>query len=363
MKSTETEILWADRLRNETEAIKKAIMPLGYKLGEEQPHVSGERFLMTRNKLVLLGTDKTGKKVAIKASSHLDGKKEIQYEKNARDLLQSVSFAEDVLLFPEEIYFGQIQEYLIFITEYINQEKVFVEHSLEQQFFMALKAFEAQEAFHATTFEHVKKVGIVFPIFSARTYFDSFNEFQKSVKKLDEDGILEDILSQAEQFLKEHKATIDTHSNHLVHTDFVPHNFRVSGQKMYVLDAAAVQFGNKYEGWARFLNYMLIHNPDLEKLLTDYVRANRGEVEYLNLRLMRIYKLGYLIDYYIRSLPKTSGNLHELTKKRIAFWHRVLELMLEDKPVSREFIDEYKNKRDSLRSEEEKERQKEFAVA
>ncbi|MHB0978211.1 MAG: hypothetical protein ACYC1K_02290 [Minisyncoccota bacterium] len=363
MKSTETEVLWQERLETEIEAIKTAASTLGYVLDKEQPHISGERFLMTRNKLVLMGQDKSGKKIVIKASDHPDGKKEIRYEKNARDLLQSVSFAQQALLFPRELYFGEIGEYLMYVTEYIAQEKVFVEHPLEQQFFMALKAFEAQEAFHATTFEHVKKVGIVFPIFTARTYFESFDEFQKSVSDLDEDGILEDVLAQAEKFLKEHKSTIDTYSNHLVHTDFVPHNFRVSGQKMYMLDAAAVQFGNKYEGWARFLNYMVIHNPDLEKLLTEYVRTNRGEVEYLNLRLMRVYKIGYLINYYISSLSKTSGDLHELTKKRIAFWHRVLEHILEDKALPREFIDEYKGKRDTLRSEEEKERQKEFAVA
>jgi len=363
MKSTETEVLWQERLETEITAIKTAIDTLDYILDEEQPHISGERFLMTRNKLVLMGQDKNGKKIVIKASDHIDGKKEIIYEKNARDLLQSVSFAKQALLFPTEIYFGQIGEYLMYVTEYIGQERVFVEHPLEQQFFMALKAFEAQEAFHATTFEHIKKVGIVFPIFTARTYFDSFDEFQSSVKKLDEDGILEDVLERAEKFIKEHKATIDTYSNHLVHTDFVPHNFRVTGQKMYMLDAAAVQFGNKYEGWARFLNYMVIHNPDLEKLLSDYVRNNRGEIEYLNLRLMRVYKLGYLVDYYIRSLPKTSGDLHELTKKRIAFWHRVLEHILEDEQLPRELVDEYKGKRDNLRSEEEKERQKEFAVA
>ncbi len=363
MKSTETETLWQERLRTETEMVKRIIEPLGYTLDNEQPHISGERFLMTRNKLVLIGKNRRGEKVVIKVANRPDGKKEIQHEKDARDLLQSVSFANDVLFFPKEIYFEQINDYLVFITEYISQEKVFVEYKLEQQFFIALRTFEAQEAFHATTFEHIKKIRTIFPIFSARTYFESFSAFKKSVVELDQDGILEDVLSRAEKFLKDHKSTIDTYSNHLVHTDFVPHNFRVSGQKIYVLDAAAIQFGNKYEGWARFLNYMLIHNPDLEKLLTEYVRANRGETDYLNLRLMRVYKLGYLIDYYIRSLPKTSGDLHELTKKRIAFWHRVLEFMLDDQPIPREFIEEYKDNRDTLRSKEEKERQKEFAVA
>ena len=39
---------------------------------------------------------------------------------------------------------------------------------------------------------------------------------------------------------------------------------------------------------------MVHHNPDLEKILSEYVRANRGEEEYLSLRLMRVYKLGFL---------------------------------------------------------------------
>ncbi len=78
---------------------------------------------------------------------------------------------------------------------------------------------------------------------------------------------------------------------------------------------------------------------------------------------MRVYKVGYLIEYYTRSLEKTEGDLHDLTQKRITFWHRVLESLLEDKPLSQELLVEYKEKRDHLRSEEEKKRQKEFAVA
>ncbi len=354
---------WRELYRKELVSLTPIIEKLGFTLDEEQPHISGERFLMTRNKLVLSGTNAHGQKVIIKAADHPDGHKEIKREKDARDTLASVSFASDVLTFPREHYFGEIGKHLFLVTEYISQEKVFVEHTLEEQFFMAIRAFEAQESFHATTFEHLKKVGSVFPIHYSQDYIDSFKEFITGVTKIEPDSVIEAVMQQAEEFLLSHKITLDKYANHLVHTDFVPHNFRVHNRKLYMLDAAAVEFGNKYEGWARFLNYMVIHNPDLESLLSDYIANNRDKEEALSLRLMRVYKVGYLIEYYARSLPKTEGDLHELTRKRMVFWHRVLESLLEDKKVPRDIIDEYKGKRDSLRSEEEKKRQKEFAVA
>lgn len=354
---------WRERFGEELKTLEPLIAQLGFKLDHEQPHLSGERFLMTRNKLVLSGTKADGKRVILKAAGHPDGKAEINREKSARDLLASVSFASDVILFPDEAFYGEQGGFLFLVTEYISQEKVFVEHTLEEQFFMILRAFEAQESFHATTFEHVRKIEKVFPIRHARDYFESFKGFISAVEQSAPDGVVSEVLKQAYDFLEAHKTSIDKYCNHLVHTDFVPHNFRVHGKRLYVLDAAAVEFGNKYEGWARFLNYMVIHNPDLEKLLSEYILRNRGEEDYLNLRLMRAYKIGYLIEYYARSLPKTEGDLYELTKKRIAFWHRVLESVLEDAPLPREVIDEYKGKRDTLRSDEEKRRQKEFAVS
>lgn len=338
---------------NELERIRPALLTLGYALEAEQPHISGERFLMQKEKLVLAGTDKIGNKVIIKVARLAGGKTEIKKEKSARDLLSSLAFASEVILFPKELHFGEIGEYLFLITEYIAQDKVFVEHTLEEQFFMALRAFEAQESFHATTFEHLKKVEKVFPVHHARDYFNMFEDFMKNTPSLE----------PAVEFLRANKILIDTYCNYLVHTDFVPHNLRVHGRKLYMLDAAAAEFGNKYEGWARFLNYMVIHNPALERLLSEYIQKNRGPEEYLNLRLMRVFKIGYLIDYYARSLTKTEGDLHELTQKRLAFWQRVLQSVLEDIPFPLEVVEEYKGKRDTLRSEEEKKRQKEFAVA
>lgn len=362
MKSNSSES-WRERFGEDLTILEPIIQSLHLNLDADQPHLSGERFLMTRNKLVLAGVDKNGVRVIIKAADHLDGKKEIDREKNARDLLASLSFTSDAILFPKEIYYGEKKGYLFLVTQYIPQDKVFVAHTLEEQFFMALRAFEAQEAFHATTFEHLKTIEIVFPVKHAKDYFSEFKTFITTVEKTEPDSVAREVLEQALDFLESHKQTIDTYCNHLVHTDFVPHNFRVESNKLYMLDAAAVEFGNKYEGWARFQNYMTIHNPDLEKLLSEYIVRNRGEKEYLNLRLMRVFKIGYLIEYYVRSLPKTEGDLHDLTRKRIAFWHRVMESVLDDTPLPPDVVENYVNKRDILRSDEEKKRQKEFAVS
>lgn len=335
---------------------------LGFRLDSEQPHISGERFLMQKDKQVLVGTDASGSKVIIKVSNKPSGKQEIDNERITRNLLSSVVFSNDNILFPKEIYFGETNGYTIWVTEFIPQDKVFVAYTLEEQFFLILRAFEEQEAFHATTFEHLKSIDKFFPVYHAREYFAQFKEYRQNTTSLGNTALNETI-AKAEELLISSKRTIDKFANYLTHSDFVPHNFRIKSKTIYMLDLSAVHFGNKYEGWARFLNYMVIHNPKLEKLLGNYVRDNRGPEEYLNLRLMRIYKLGFLINFYIKSLEKTDGNLHALTLERIDFWHEILKFILDDKEIPDAFVEEYKNKRDSLRSEEEKKRQREFAVA
>jgi len=320
---------------------------------------------MMKEKLVLVGTRKSdGKKVIIKASNNTDGKKEIESEKNAYNLLKKVAFASDYILLPSIIDYRvlELSNYLIMVTEFIPQEKVFVSYTLEEQFFLILRAFEAQESFHATTFEHVQLVKNSFPIFSVEKYMNSFRELRKQIKKSNAYMSLGKTLHQSEKWLIEHKTLIEQYSNYLTHTDFVPHNFRVNNRKLYMLDLSAVHFGNKYEGWARFLNYMTIHNPELEKFLSEYILKNRGEKDYLNLRLMRVYKIGFLLKYYAESLEKTSGDLHALTAKRIGFWHEVLKSILDDKPLSKDILENYIKSRNTLRSEEEKKRQKEFAM-
>ena len=61
--------------------------------------------------------------------------------------------------------------------------------------------------------------------------------------------------------------------------------------------------------------------------------------------------------YYTGWLPRTTENLHKLAEARIAFWKNILQAVLDDKEVSPSLVEEYKKTRDSLRSEEEKQRQ------
>lgn len=364
MEANAKEQVWEKETEQNLKIIGDLLQSIGFSLDKEQPHISGERFLMTRNKLVLVGKmESSGEKVIIKISNHLDGRKEIRQEKRARDLLLYLSFSDDTILFPQEIYFGIIKSYLVWICKFIPQNKVFVAHTLEEQFFIILRTFETQEAFHATTFEHQKNIKSVFETFLAEDYLKDFRNFKNIISQNYEDAALNKTLSEAEKILSENKALINDYCNYLAHTDFVPHNFRIEECFVYILDCSAIRFGNKYEGWARFLNYMAIHNPELEHILSEYILKNRGGEEYENLQFMRIYKIGFLLKYYAESLKKTNGDLHDLTEKRIVFWHKVLDAVMKNQFVSRETIDQYKKERDGLRSEQEKKRQKEFAIA
>jgi hypothetical protein len=352
---------------NEISTISSLLKPIGFSLDKHQPYTSGERYLMSGGKLVLAGVqDASGTKVIIKASNTKDGKHEIESEKKSRDLMRSLSFADKKIMIPEELYYGIRGEYVFLIMRFIPQEKVFVAHTIEEQFFIALSAFEAQESFHATTYEHLKAVKEVFPVLSSIEYLKDFKRLKEAIAHLYPDEALQKILLKAEDFLVENEVTIDRHANYLTHTDFVPHNFRLAEHTLYMLDCvpnyATIHFGNKYEGWARFINYMMIHNPKLERLLSDYVRTARGEDEYLSLRLMRAYKVAFLLEFYARSLAKTTGDLHALTLARLAYWREALIAILEDRPLSNEVREHYIATRDALRSAEEKERQREFNV-
>ena len=106
---------------------------------------------------------------------------------------------------------------------------------------------------------------------------------------------------------------------------------------------------------------MLIHSPDLEKALSKYISDNRGKEENLNLRILRAYKIVFLLYYYAQALAKTEGDLQKLTIARMHFWHKALESVLESRSLEDGEVAAYLGQRDSLRSEEEKKRQKEFA--
>lgn len=339
----------------------------GFSLTEKQPYVSGERYLMAGGKRVLACTrDSDSAQAIVKASRTESGIKEIESEKKARDLMQTLAFADKKILIPEELYFGHTGGYVLLAMRYIPQDTVFAARPLEEQFFIALSAFEAQESFHATTFEHVRSIKSVFPILTSKEYLADFSRLEGSIAHTYPNAPLQAILAEAFSVLKNNTDTIDRHASYLTHTDFVPHNFRLHEHAIFMLDCvpnyATVHFGNKYEGWARFLNYMALHSPALEKLLVDYIQKNRGEDEYLALRLMRMYKIAFLLDFYARALANTSGDLRELTVTRIVFWQAMLRAVLDDQELSEEVRAEYTATRDRLRSAEEKERQKEFNV-
>jgi hypothetical protein len=165
-------------------------------------------------------------------------------------------------------------------------------------------------------------------------------------------------MQEAGAFLTDHAVNIERYTGFLTHTDFVPHNLRIGSGYMYLLDHTSLRFGNKYKSWGRFVNYMTLYNPELESALVEYVRKNRSAEEYEALRLMRVYKLGFLLAFYERSYGKTMGDVQELARIRIAFWTQALKAVLADTQLSKETIEAYKENRNRLRSDEEKQRQK-----
>ena len=190
-------------------------------------------------------------------------------------------------------------------------------------------------------------------VHSAEAYIQTFQFFVDSA----EDQEVSELLAEALQYLKKHSVRIEQYSGFLTHSDFVPHNFRISGSDMYLLDHSSLRFGNKYESWARFINFMVLHNPPLARALVEYVLANRTPEESEALKLMRVFKLGEILLYYGATLSKSSGNLLALNKARMSLWKSVLVSLLNHSEIRDAEIEEYRQLRDSLRSAEENRRQ------
>lgn len=366
MPDTKNKQEWKKYCARELTAVLPILEKLGFQLDREQPHLGGEKYLMlavttaSGKKLVLLGRrKKDNKRVIIKVSSDPNGIREIQHERTRRAALQKISFAYQTFFSPQEILFTKHGKFTISIQEFLEHERPFTERPPQEQFFLALKAFKAQESAHATAYKHIKLIKKTFGSKNSRDYMRTFNTFKEYISKnLAAKEHLRALMEKAERFFQTHAETIEQYSGFLIHTDFVPHNFRIIGDKIYMLDHSSVRFGNKYEGWARFVNFMTLYNPALEQALVEYVRNNRTKEESLSLRLMRAYRLGELIYYYTNTLSKSSGNLLALNRARIDFWSRALEAILENKTLDKNVIEEYKKTRDSLRDEDEKQRQK-----
>lgn len=359
MSQPESRESWDAYRERELARVAPALHRWGYTLSANQVHISGERYLMSGHKVVLVATrDSDGARVIVKASSDPRGKEEIAKEHELRLQLPQLPFAYHTLLTPLELRYETYEGTTIAITEFIEEEKGFLEYSLREQFFLALNSLKQQEGFHAVARSHARAIRSIFGIYNAREYLASFDTFCSTLASAGVEAETTATLEKARVFLRDNRRVIEQYSGFLTHTDFVPHNLRVAKGRIYLLDHSALHFANKYESWARLLNYLTLYHPALETALSEYVRANRAREEYLSLRLMRAYKIGFLIAFYAENLGKTSGDLHALSIERVRFWSHVLEAILADRPVPPETIAAYRQVRDSLRSDEEKERQR-----
>lgn len=351
---------WESYLAEELARARSRVTALGYDLDQEQVHTKGERYLQSGRKLVLTGVrTQDGQRVIVKVSSHPEGIRELAREHERRRILSDLPFAYLPFHSPEELAFVQEGGLTISVTEFINESESFLKRPLEDQFFLVLKALKEQEGVHATTAAHARTVERAFGMLGGSDYLASFDAFAARVSTTgSEHARAPEVMARAETFLREHADVLDGYTNFLTHTDFVPHNFRIGDGALYLLDHTSLTFGNKYEGWARLANYMALYHPELEQALAEYVRLNRSSLEALAFRLMRVYKLGYLLAHYADNLSKTSGDLQALSGVRLRFWSQVMEAVLEDVPLPPAVVEEYRTERDYLRSEDEKERQR-----
>ena len=359
---------WASYVEGEKERLLPILTELGFTLDETQVHIAGERFLMMGErdvggggkKLVLTGIEtKTGMRMLIKASSDSRGIAEIAHEREARETLRTLKFAYAHLISPREILYRKINGVLLHVTEFIEQDRAFLDRPTEEQFSLLLGALKSQEGMHATTYGHTKAIRPTLGLWNSADYLRSFAQFRERSLAADPGNKeLCAILESATKVLMENRLAIEQYCGFLTHSDFVPHNLRVRGSDLYLLDYASLHFGNKHESWARLLNFMVLYNRPLEKALIEYVENNRTPEESTSLWLMRIYKLGKLLEYHTSTLSRTTGDLHTLSSERVTFWSTVLKTLLEKKSLDENVITDYQTSRDQLRSTEEKERQK-----
>lgn len=356
--------VWEQYKEAELQALSPILKKLEIELEPIQPHTLGERYLMqavttaSGRKLILLG-HMHGARVVVKATRDVKGAKELEHERTSRELLARIRFAYEVFHSPEEVCFEKRGGFTISVQRYIEQDSPFIERPLKEQFSLALSAFKAQEGTRATTYGHLARIRKSFGVMGVRDYLAAFQGFAEGINK--EGGAsLSPLLAEAADYLETHGEAIEQYTGFLTHTDFVPHNFRVVGKDIYLLDHSSIRFGNKYEGWARFLNFMALYNPELETSLTEYVRLNRADEELIALSAMRVYRLGEIIWYYTQAVQRSEGDLRTLNQARISFWARMLRAQLSGVRLSEDEIRGYQELRDSLRSEDEKLRQKDL---
>lgn len=370
MTSNTTKKEWNKYCEHVLAELSTILKDTGYILDKDQPHIAGERFLTGPlaggKKLVLIGhSANDGKKVVIKASNEKLGIKELLHERVCKDVLYRISFAYQILRSPKELAFIKQDDFTIVITEFIEQNLSFISRPIQEQFSFALATFKAQESAHATTYGHLALITKTFGEMNASAYCENANKYSQEILNLISDyeetyPELSATLERAVSALHDNRERLDQYGGFLTHWDFTPQNFRIRNGKLFLLDNSSLRFGNKYEGWARFINFMVLYNQKLASALIKYVRDNRTPEESESLKLMRLFRLVELIRYYASWLYRTEGDLYELTHTRIKFWTNVLSTVLDNKEVPTEIIEEYKNTRDKLRTDDEMHRQKDL---
>lgn len=355
---------WKNYLENELPRVREILSKEGYVLNDDQPHIKGERYLMRAlttaggQKLILLGKRQdSGDNVVIKITDNQAGKEELEHERLCRHLLGEIDFAYDVFHSPEELSFISHDNYLLSVQSFIDQKSSFLDRPLAEQFTFALNAFKAQERARATTHGHLKIITKTFGNRTAKDYLRLYETFELTLKAKTAPTHTQNLIREAGTALRAKAERIEQYCGFLTHTDFVPHNFRIAGDVLYLLDFSSLRFGNKHESWARFLNFMTLYNRELEALLLQYVEDNRAPEERESLQLMRLFRLGEIITYYTNLLKDSEGDLLQLNTLRVEFWSDVLKAELQNKRVSEEIVSTYQKARDTLRSTEEKERQ------
>ena len=357
-----TKVTEADSGNRNDQEIEQIAESLGITLDKTQLNIGGERSIQSPDKFVLTGVkNSTQEKVVLKCAIEAAGAEEIEQEHNVRQSLKGLPFAEQDLIMPEEIFYGSRIGYTVSVTAFIEQDKVFTDYKIQEQFFMSLQALECQESFHVTTREHHSSIRDQFQIHSPNFYLSDAEEMSLNIKEAWPNSAEQ--LNRATQYLNDNKDILNSFNGYLIHSDFVPHNFRIKDRQLYLLDFVSFRLGNKYESWARLINFMEIHSPELVSKLLNYVKNDRGESEYQSLRLMRLYKIIFLLDYYANSYTKTSGDLKKLTEARLVFWTEALKSILEDTAIDPQVVKDYYEKRDLLRTPTEKERQRQFTWA
>lgn len=364
MAINSSEQKWQEYLAEELPRVSAILRQHNIELLADQPHIKGERFLMqalttiSGQKLILLGRHTvTEKRVVIKVTNDPAGIKELEHERACRELLHKIIFAYDAFHSPTEMVFTYHGPYLLAVFEYIEQDCAFLERPLKEQFTFALQAFKAQERARATTVSHYTQVAETFGSRASADYLTLFETFLSQLTNSQVPAATIEAMEQAKLQLQNGKERIEQYCGFLTHTDFVPHNFRIQGEKLFLLDFSSLRIGNKHESWARFLNFMTLYNRELEGWLLSYVEHNRSQEERESLQLMRLFRLGEIITYYANTMARSESELLTLNQSRVSFWTEVLSAEVQNTRVKDSSVTTYQIKRDQLRSLSEKERQ------